>query len=85
MKISMEKLELSEVDLEMILKVNATTKEITDTRYGVHDKVMNEIIERVTTIFINKHADEIVNKIDMENLIKRIQLNVVNSILQSRS
>ena len=49
-------------------------------RDGAERQILNMLVERVTESYLEKYQDEIIKGIDIEAIIKRVQLRVITKI-----
>ncbi len=61
--------------------------DINENRYGydLKERIATEISREVSSILLTEKSGEIIANIDLEEIIKRIQLNVVDNIVNGRN
>ena len=84
MKLELENLKLEDGEITATLKFLADFKGLFEGRYGV-DGIKSQIIEKVSyqvsQEILKKRSGEILEKIDIEEIIKRVQLQTIDSVL----
>lgn len=85
LRISNENYDLNTKEFKGNIDFIVDLSKITEQNYsrnkeGLEDIVIRELTNRITERYLDKHADEILEKINIETIVKRIQLSVINRI-----
>ena len=84
MKVEIKNLKIDGDDLTGVFEFVASVRKIGNERYGsgdISERVSRAVAEKVSNQIIADRIDDIVKEIDMDTIYKRIQLNVVNNII----
>lgn len=85
------KLEKSEIDTEakslaVLVSATITITEIESQRYGsINEKIEKAIAEEISDRFVELKSEEIINKIDIESIVKSVKFNVIAQLSSGRS
>jgi hypothetical protein len=87
--ISKEKVSLDRKDIELVLRVQSKLEDFAqgDFRYGesgIVAKVTDLVSAKIEQRIMDEMSDEIIKKIDLEMIIKRVQLRIVDRIGATR-
>ena len=88
-KINKTALDMDKKELKGMLSFTISLEETLETSYDssvnhAKSKILNEIVDLAVKKYGEIYADKVIKEIDMDAIIKRVQLNIVSNVASGR-
>lgn len=81
-KIEGKSFNIDDGEFEMILTVRERLHKDFDYSFGreMRERVLNRVSKELTMAFVEKYTDEIIGKVDINSIVKQIQLRTIGHL-----